>query len=256
VTASGVSPRRGARSAIGLTIAVALLTTSATRAQSPTEPDVAAQDNTQVSRLAAARPGGWQGALQDSIRLLAFEHAVRIGFQSKTRRELPGPFWSDYRRSLNVPHQWSDGDGWFVNYIGHPIHGAAAGRIWLDHTPLDRDPPFGTAAYWKSRAIASAWATGYSIQFEFGPLSEASIGNVGLYPPTRGWVDHVITPVGSMAMTVAEDALDRFVMLKIERQTRNRVVRASMRVFLNPSRAIANGIQGHLPWYRHDRSLR
>ena len=57
-------------------------------------------------------------------------------------------------------------------------------------------------------------------------------------------------------MTVAEDALDRYVMLKIERQTRNRVVRASMRVFLNPSRAIANGIQGHLPWYRHDRSLR
>ena len=46
----------------------------------------------------------------------------------------------------------------------------------------------------------------YSFQFEFGPLSEASIGNVGLRPNTTGWVDHVITPVGALGFMVAEDA--------------------------------------------------
>src|SRR6476659_7492589 len=75
----------------------------------------------------------WKGALGDSMRLLGIEHGVRIAFQSKTRRELPGPFWNDYLRSIKTPRTWEDGDSWFVNYIGHPIHGAASGRVWIDH---------------------------------------------------------------------------------------------------------------------------
>ena len=73
------------------------------------------------------------GAFADSVKLLLIEHTIRIAAQEKTRRELDGPFWSDYRRSLRVPHQWEDSDAWWVNYIGHPIHGASAGYIWLDH---------------------------------------------------------------------------------------------------------------------------
>jgi hypothetical protein len=64
--------------------------------------------------------------------------------------------------------------------------------------------------YWASRGRASLWVATYSLQFEFGPLSEASIGNVGLRPETTGWVDHVVTPVGAFGLVVAEDALDRF----------------------------------------------
>ena len=141
-------------------------------------------------------PGGWRGALIDSMRLLMLEHAGRIAFQEKTRRELGGPFFADYRNSLRIPRTWNDGDQWPVNYVGHPVHGAAAGFIWIEHRPDESSLGFSTKAYWKSRGIAAAWIAGYSLQFEFGPLSEASIGNVGLNPATTGWVDHVVTPAG------------------------------------------------------------
>jgi hypothetical protein len=90
----------------------------------------------------------------------------------------------------------------------------------------------------------------YSLQFEFGPLSEASIGNVGLHPVTTGWVDHVLTPVGAFGFIVAEDALDKYLVQLVERHTRNRVLRGTVRVLLNPSRALANVVEGRTPWFR------
>ena len=54
------------------------------------------------------------------------------------------------------------------------------------------------------------FSAAYSLQFEIGPLSEASIGNVGMRPETTGWVDHVITPMGAFGLIVVEDALDRY----------------------------------------------
>jgi hypothetical protein len=75
------------------------------------------------------------GMFADSKKLLSLEHGSRIAFQEKTRRELGGPFWGDYGRSVRVPRQWNDTDPWWVNYIGRPIHGAAAGYIWSDHEP-------------------------------------------------------------------------------------------------------------------------
>ena len=99
----------------------------------------------------------WQGAIADSLRLLMVEHTTRIAFQSKTRRELGGPFFRDYVRSVKTPDTWDDGDSWQVNYIGHPIHGAAAGFIWLDHEDGAHDPSLGfSKSYWASRARADA----------------------------------------------------------------------------------------------------
>ena len=195
------------------------------------------------------------GALGDSLKLLLIEHSIRIAAQEKTRRELDGPFWEDYRRSVRVPQQWEDSDAWWVNYIGHPIHGASAGYIWLDHDP--RAPvEFGVSRrYWATRAQATAWIAAYSLQFEFGPLSEASIGNVGMQPETTGWVDHVVTPVGAFGLLIAEDALDRFLVKWLEARTSNRVARASLRLLFNPSRTFSNTASGKLPWYRKDRSL-
>ena len=195
------------------------------------------------------------GAIRDSLRLLLIEHGFRLIFQEGTREQLAGPFWSDFRRSVRIPHQWDDRDTWMVNYIGHPIHGAAAGYIWLDH---ERGAPSEISLsghYWASRARATAWAAGYSLQFEVGPFSEASIGNVGMNPATTGWVDHVVTPFGAFGMIVAEDALDRFFVTWIETRTRNRVVRASVRLLANPGRALSNASSGRLPWYRELRPL-
>ena len=195
-------------------------------------------------------------AVASSLRLLVLEHAGRIVFQERTRRELKGPFFRDYARSLRLPTTWKDGDTWLVNYIGHPIHGAAAGRTWLEHHP-GPDLEIGlSGAYWSSRARAAAWAALYSVQFEFGPLSEASIGNIGLRPGRTGWVDHVVTPVGAFGMIVAEDALDRCVVQWVERKVGNRALRASARILLNPSRSLANIVDGRTPWFRARGPLR
>lgn len=205
----------------------------------------------------APGPSTWKGAIADSLRLLMIEHTTRIAFQSKTRAELGGSFFRDYARSVKFPDTWEDGDSWVVNYLGHPIHGAASGFIWLDHEDGSHDPTLGfSKEYWASRGRALAWAASYSMQFEFGPLSEASIGNVGLRPGTTGWVDHVVTPAGALGFMLAEDALDRYLIARIESWTGNRVIRSVSRTLLNPSRTLSNVAQGRAPWFRAVRPLR
>ena len=196
------------------------------------------------------------GAIGDSIKLLLIEHGTRIAFQAKTRRELGGPFWSDYRRSIQMPRTWEDSDSWIVNYLGHPVHGAAAGLVWLDHTGHAASRISLKPSYWASRARGAAYIAAYSVQFEFGPLSEAAIGNVGMRPETTGWVDHVVTPAGGFALLVAEDALDRFFVEWVERRTGNVVFRAMLRMLFNPSRTFANLAESRAPWARSDRPLR
>ncbi len=195
------------------------------------------------------------GALVDSLKLVMMEHSIRVAFQQKTRAELGGPFWKDYERSVRIPQQWDDTDSWAVNYIGHPIHGAGAGIIWLDHSDRDRAASVFTRGYLASRAKAAAFSAIYSVQFEVGPLSEASIGNVGMRPETAGWVDYVVTPVGAFGFMIAEDALDRYFVRWVEAHTRNRVLRATVRLLFGPSRMLANAAESRLPWYRPDRTL-
>jgi hypothetical protein len=195
------------------------------------------------------------GAFTDSLKLLLIEHGSRIAFQEKTRSELGGNFWTDYRRSVRIPNQWDDSDSWWVNYIGHPIHGAAAGYLWLDHESHAPPDISLRSEYWSSRARAMAWAAGYSLQFEIGPFSEASIGNVGMRRETTGWVDHVVTPVGAFALIVAEDTLDRFFVKWVEGRVRNPVVRALIRLGMNPGRTLSNTASGRTPWSREGRPL-
>jgi hypothetical protein len=194
--------------------------------------------------------------VEDSVRLLAIQHATRIGLQEKTRRELHGHFLGEWKRSVHVPHQWGDGDLGLTNYIGHPGQGAASGFIWLQRDPQAPIGFVANRAYLNSRLRGTAFAAGYSLQFELGPLSEASIGNVGMNPDSAGWIDHVMTPVGGLAIMVAEDVLDRFVVGPIERRTDSVVVRAMARMLLNPARATANVAAVQTPWYRADRPLR
>ena len=195
------------------------------------------------------------GAFVDSFKLVMLEHATRVAFQEKTRAELTGPFWSDYVRSVTVPQQWDDTDSSLVNYVGHPVHGAAAGIIWLDHSDKDRASSMFSTGYLASRGRAAAFTAVYSLQFEIGPLSEASIGNVGMRPETTGWVDYVVTPVGAFGLMVGEDVLDRYFVRWAETHVRNRAFRASLRLLFGPSRFLANTAEGRLPWYRPERTL-
>ena len=63
--------------------------------------------------------------------------------------------------------------------------------------------------YWTSRLKAMAWAAAYSAQFESGPISEASIGNVGKQSPTMAGVDLVVPPVGGFPWMMIEDYVDQ-----------------------------------------------
>ena len=195
------------------------------------------------------------GVFVDSLKLLLLEHGSRVAFQDKTRRALDGPFWREYKRSVRIPAQWEDADGWWVNYVGHPIHGAAAGYLWIDHEPGAPQEISLRRSYWGSRSRAAAWTAVYSLQFEFGPLSEAAIGNVGMRPETTVWVDHAVTPVGAFGLVVAEDALDRFFVKWMEARTSNRVLRATLRLIFNPGRTLSNTAAGRLPWHRDARPI-
>lgn len=189
------------------------------------------------------------GAFRDSLRLLIAQHAIRIGFQEKTRRELSGPFLHDYHQSVTMPLSWSDGDSFAMNNIGHPIQGATVGFIWVANARAPGAPLSRSRAYWHSRLAATAWSAAYSVQFEIGPFSEASIGNVGMKRDTTGWSDYIVTPTIGLGVMVGEDAIDRWVLPWIERaesQTLTRVARS----LLNPSRSLANMAGARMPWYR------
>jgi hypothetical protein len=250
---------RRARSIGLLSVLFTLTFSAATRAQGLAEPHgnqgrPEPHVNQRPPEPARTERTDIQGAIVGSLNLLMIEHGARVMFQEKTRRELRGPFFEDYRRSIRWPDKWHDGDSWHVNYVGHTVHGAAAGRIWLDHGPARNTPPTASG-YWPSRARMAAFSALYSLQFEFGPVSEASIGNVGMRPETSGWVDHVMTPAGAFAFVVVEDVLDRYFVAWVERQTANRIFRASVRALFNPSRVLSNLAQRRAPWSRLERPL-
>jgi hypothetical protein len=135
-----------------------------------------------------------------------------------------------------------------------PAHGAAAGFIGVNRDRRNPPQELGfNRDYWLTRVRGTAWSAAYSIQFEIGVFSEASIGNVGRKPETVGWVDHVVTPLGGFGVIMAEDALDRYAVKWFERRTTNGVWRAVVRCALNPARAMANVAAARAPWYRDSR---
>ncbi len=91
------------------------------------------------------------------------------------------------------------------------------------------------------------------MQFEIGPLSEATIGHIQQEYPQVGFVDHVITPTIGTGWTIAEDYLDRELIQRAETKLHNSWLRMLLRSGLNPSRSFANLMSGNVPWHRDDR---
>jgi hypothetical protein len=196
----------------------------------------------------------WVDAFKQYMMFLTCQHSVRL-FQEKTRAELGGPFWADYVESVASLRGWNDGDSFQTNYIAHPMMGAVTGYIQVQNDPAGRYVEFGrSGAYWRSRGWALAAAAIYSAQFEWGLMSEASIGNVGLHPGTMAWVDQIVTPLAGFVLILAEDAIDRYVLAKGEGRWSPTKVRL-LRTFLNPNRSAANLIRFEAPWKRDARGL-
>lgn len=204
----------------------------------------------------APRPGfDWDAASRQSFYFLAIEHGFRLAGQSKTRAGLRGHFFKDYIRSIQGIRGWNDGDGIFTNYVLHSMQGAAAGYIQVQNDPRGMYQEFGDGReYWNSRLRALAWSTYYTLQFEVGLFSEATIGNVGKEPGTNGLTDFVVTPLGGFGMMVMEDALDRWVARLELNEPRGRK-RRFYRILFNPNRSFANMLRGRVPWHRDTRTM-
>jgi hypothetical protein len=195
----------------------------------------------------------WGSAVLQSFTFLAVQHSVRLT-QAKTRREFGGKFFPDYANSVTNINGWGDGDGIFTNYVGHPMQGAIAGFIQIQNDPSGKYLDYSnTKEYWHSRLKAMAWAAAYSTQFEIGPISEATIGNVGKRPGTAGAVDLVVTPTAGIGLAIAEDAIDRYFVTKLEAKANSRLSRILIRSALNPNRTFANILRGKVPWHRDTR---
>jgi hypothetical protein len=207
------------------------------------------------------QPGfNWNAATKQSMIFLGLMHAFRFATEPGTRAELKGPFFKDYFNTVKSLRGWRDGDPAWVNYLGHPLQGSVSGFIQIHNDPkgLKQEVDLKNKQYWKSRLKAFGWAAAWSTQFELGPLSEASLGNVGLKPNKTsrhpmGYVDLVVTPVLGTAWLVGEDLLDRYVIRFIERKIPNRTVTIVFRGLFNPTRSFANIHRGRWFWRREDR---
>lgn len=191
----------------------------------------------------------WRSAIRQSLLFLAVQHGYAFT-QPKTREALKGKFFKDYAKSVKSLRGWDDGGRFFTNYVAHPLQGSFTGFIYVQNDPKGRKAEFGNSSeYWKSRLKAFAWTTAWSTQFEIGPISQASIGNVGL-KGKQTWEDIIVTPTLGTAMLVTEDALDRYLIKSIERKFDNFYIRIFARMLLNPTRNFSNMLRLKTPWYR------
>jgi hypothetical protein len=196
----------------------------------------------------------WKRATEQALLFLSVQHGYAFT-QPKTRRDLSGPFFRDYFRSVGSLSKWADGGKFFTNYVAHPMQGSLLGFVYVQNDPKGKSARFGRdGAYWRSRLKAVAWSAAWSTQFEIGPVSQASIGNVGLHGK-QTWIDLVVTPVGGAVWLVAEDALDRFVVRGVEARTDNLFLKIAARMLLNPTRTGANLLRFKKPWHRDRPSL-
>jgi hypothetical protein len=202
----------------------------------------------------------WKPALIQSGVFLGIQHGSRL-FQPKTTREFGGPFFRDWGNSIKNLRGWNDGDSPFTNNFAHPLQGGVTGRIFVNNSDRAKKLEFGESKeYWKSRLGAFAWSAAWSTQFEFGPVSEATIGNVGLRQKnghsTMAWTDLVMTPVVGTAVLVEEDMIDKYVLKNwLERKNSYRVTTKIkiLRSVLTPTTSFSNLLRGKVPWKRDAR---
>jgi len=197
----------------------------------------------------------WGSLMGASTMYLGVMHSFRIATEPSTRAALHNSVFGGYFKALGAMHGWSDGDGYYENYLGHPIQGAVSAYMWIHNDPRYSGVEFGGSRdYWMSRLRAIGYAWAFSEQFEVGLTSEASIGQIQRYCCAYGFVDHVITPAGAVVWLVGGDILDRYVARPIEARTSNTVLRALLLTSLNFPQGFANLMAFHYPWHRENRA--
>jgi hypothetical protein len=205
----------------------------------------------------------WWRVLSQSFFFLSTQHLGNIAMDHDTRNALEnGSFWGDY--VYCVEHyrwsRWKDDDPFVVDYIGHPMMGAATSSIYEQNDPKQRALVYeNSRRYWMGRLRAMAYSAAYSAQWKVGPLSEASVGNTGLFYYVRardgvwtnetGMQDFFITPIGGLAWNVSEDVIDRFILRRVRHGTRNKWLLLASSL-TTPGKSVANVTRFRAPYYR------
>jgi hypothetical protein len=216
----------------------------------------------------------WGPLLREWWLDIGIEQSERLIQEAKTRDQLQGKFFKEwfsdvaqYRYGL-----WNDGDKFFTSYIGHPLQGAVIEGIFWQNNDRVRfsEQDFHSAEYRKALLQAFAFATLDAVQWKLGPVSEASIGHVGLPPhwwdtpyycnllhtychPRTGLNDLVMNEVGGTVLTIGFQWTDKHVQVPIENRFHNRAIIDTTRILTNPPASLANLLRFRRPWFRDNR---
>jgi hypothetical protein len=216
----------------------------------------------------------WGPLLREWWLDIGIEQSERLLQEAKTRDQLNGKFFKEwfsdvaqYRYGL-----WNDGDKFFTSYIGHPLQGAVVEGIFWQNDDRVRfsEQDFHSAAYRKALLQAFAFATLDAVQWKLGPVSEASIGHVGLPAhwwnepyycnlfheychPRTGLNDLVMNEVGGTVLTIGFQWTDKHFQVPIEKRYHNRAIIDTTRILTNPPASLANLLRFRRPWFRDNR---
>jgi hypothetical protein len=249
--------------------------------QAQTSADRAAGDAVSVAPpivgpvVAAPRQTGgihWGPLVRQWWLFVTIEQSERIIKEPKTRKQLSGPFVRDWFDTVSVYHfdNWNDGGKFATSYMAHPAQGATAAAIFWQNNDSVRfsEQDFRSAAYRVALLQAFAFATLDAVLWKVGPLSESSIGNVGL--PVHWWdrdcralhipciartgvSDMVMNEVGGTAMTIGFQWLDKHLQKRIESHVRCRFLINTTRTLTYPPQSLANIVRFRAPWFRDNR---
>ena len=205
----------------------------------------------------------WVRVIGSSMLFLSMQHSGNLAMDSDAQQHfLNCDFWYDYELTLHrySYNRWNDGDPFGVDYIGHPIMGAITNSIYEQNDPKQRALVFeNTHRYWMGRLRAMAYSAVYSAQWKVGPVSESSMGKIGIktyyspklgrYTNETGMVDFFVTPFGGMAWNIGEDYVDKIWFRRITHNVHNPWV-LLVSSLMEPCRSGANILRFRAPWYR------
>lgn len=195
----------------------------------------------------------WTVASRESLLFTGIMHTFNLATEAGTRDALNGHWFQQYIQSVSELRGWSDSDKFMAPYVGHTLEGSVFGYIQRQNDGKYRKVQWGDGRdYFISLLHSLAYSALWHTQWKIGPISEASIGNVMLHA-SPGFITLADTPALGTVEMIAEDSADRYLIMRLENRTANRMFLMLARSFLNPGRSFANLMAFQLPWHRETR---
>jgi len=189
------------------------------------------------------RDGGidWRPVLGESMLFLTAQHLARFT-EERTTNRLGGPFLKDWFDSVRSLDRFSDRGHILTNWVAHPAMGSVTTHILGQNDPEYLANKVGSGnSYWRAKGKQFIFATVYSVQFEIGPLSESSLGNIH-----QAGIDFVLTSSLGTLWSVGEDLAAQHVLLPL--RAKHPMWANTLTIFINPTRSFANVLAFKRPW--------